>query len=428
MNYFNIKGKIWGKAGRYIEVNREQDLQIFNASAKIDAGVVADSKEEAEKIFKEYDFMNFKDVSEFFEEINDVTINSIEDWGEEEADNRYPKGLVEGDTIIDIDDEAEYDDYDNDDPYDDSEHLKQFYKQIGESDKRALRDLRIYEHKVKKEIATKREKLIKEAKANIIEKGPFGFLKQAFEEIASESLDMKGIAAYTKLIKEDKDLQTLHKFYEAIRKINESDASKERMISEAVLVAPKLSKNYKTSVAKLGRLVKEAYVKHPIPDALLPQDTTAIDEAAEYLLVHNHNLKNLSRFSECVGILSEGVKHDEIKESNKQVSENFVDTIVEHIDTKTSQDSAITNANDLDFTEIVSKGDPAKLFEEYKSSCIKRIQEVEDVAKKRGDKKMTDWVKDIKDKVSAKVYCEESAWDDIYNLRELGKLMDAKSA
>lgn len=423
MNYFNIKGKIWGEAGRYIEVNREQDLQTFSTSAEIDTGVVADSKEEAEKIFKEYDFMNFKDVSEFFEEINDVTIDSIEDWGEEEVvDNGFPKGLVEDETAIDIDYEAEddYDGYYDDDPYDDAYYEKQFYKQIGESDKKALRDLRIYENKVKKEIATKRENLIKEAKANIIAKGPFGFLKQTFEEIASESLDMKGIAAYTKLIKEDKDLQTLHRFYEAIRKINESDVSKERMISEAVLVAPKLSKNYKTSVAKLGRLVKEAYVKHPIPDASLPQDTTAIDEAAEYLLAHNHNLKNLSRFSECVGILSEGVKHDETKESSKQASENFVDTIVEHIDTKTS--------NDLDFTEIVSKGDPAKLFEEYKSSCIKRIQEVEDVAKKRGDKEMTDWVKDIKDKVSAKVYCEESAWDDIYNLRELGKLMDAKSA
>lgn len=282
-----------------------------------------------------------------------------------------------------------------------------------------LESLAEYRKKIN-EACDKREKYIKTCmKASEIGGWNFGQIKESFENLSERLFKnpqgKKILNRYIGIIKESKDLSTLHSVYESVRKADTA-GDVNYFVESLVKNSGKLSKKTNSDIRKLGRLLSEAYllVGDEIGNDFLPKDNNPINNALEYIMENKKTIKNGAEFAQAVKIIKENL---EGKDKTQNIFENKFDVgyAEKIIDSFNKKYNELTDEEKEAVRKINESSNKEALFKEYKDKCLNKINE----AKANTTDSDTERLSLLADKVSRKIFCEDTINTDICNLIEI---------
>ena len=247
----------------------------------------------------------------------------------------------------------------------------------------------------------------------------FGLLHYIFETSLPELIkrDKKVIRKVIKLIKEDKNLLSQFKFYQAVRGyggvkgdlMNTNDVVS--MLGETVNDVIDKDTVLRSN-AKFKAIMKE---HHIYPSEFIPKEIKDLYEACNYVLTVKKSPENAVRLVECRGTIADYMdkhKADYIKEEKdplklleefeKKVSENLNESEVEILKTLTES------------KESQKKED---LFNMFKNECLDKINEM------LKENKDNDDLASLKKTLEDKTFCEETIIKDIAKLLEIREIL-----
>ena len=294
---------------------------------------------------------------------------------------------------------------------------------------KSLEELDVYQNELNEMFDTRRRVLSLVSEASEMGGKSFGYLKESFENMSPKlfkSNEGKAVMnKYTKTIKENKSLSSLHKLYENIRKAHSG-------IDVDYFVGTLCETNWNVKgrelsdgMEKLAGIVAEGYiVVGEGAGKYLGTENDRLDGAIEFIAENKVGQKNIVKYSEAVKVIREAVeKNGNIADSFKK--ETDLDKTIEDLVSKYSKDDyneeeekdALTN-------QIARSGDEETVFVNKKTDCLKSLGEA---IKKYEDGEHEDelsTLKKIHEQVSAKSYNPETIGPDICNFVEMSKLFE----
>ena len=294
---------------------------------------------------------------------------------------------------------------------------------------KSLEELDVYQNELNEMFDTRRRVLNLVSEAREMGGKSFGYLKESFENMSPKlfkSNEGKAVMnKYTKTIKENKSLSSLHKLYENIRKAHSG-------IDVDYFVGTLCETNWNVKgrelsdgMEKLAGIVAEGYiVVGEGAGKYLGTENDRLDGAIEFIAENKVGQKNIVKYSEAVKVIREAVeKNGNIADSFKK--ETDLDKTIEDLVSKYSKDDyneeeekdALTN-------QIARSGDEETVFVNKKTDCLKSLGEA---IKKYEDGEHEDelsTLKKIHEQVSAKSYNPETIGPDICNFVEMSKLFE----
>ena len=262
--------------------------------------------------------------------------------------------------------------------------------------------------------------------ANKLSQKSFGYLKECFESMSPNLFNSKDgkkiLSKYSTLIKENKNLKSLHSIYENIRKTNKnSDLNYffEHFTSQNWGLN---NKTLNEDVKKLGNIVAEGYLYETYlgNEVELPQEDAIFNHAVEYIVENKMTGNNLSKFSSAIKILKEHVeKNEEISHFSNDSLNGKIDNMVKEFNEKYSD---LDESEREIVNEITKSESPEKVFEIYKEKCKSKIEEKKENFK--NDENSLKRIDTIIEQISKKVYSQETLVEDINNMIEISNIFD----
>ena len=257
----------------------------------------------------------------------------------------------------------------------------------------------------------------------------FGFIKESFEALSpilfKSSEGKKLMNKYTKMIKENKNLSSLHTINENIRKAgSETDIDffvNSLMVAEWGVNPSTLKEDTK----KLGRVLSEAYLLvGEEAKSLIPNENVSLSNAVNFIAESKKGTKNISEYSDAARIIKEHIKS---KDAKKNVFESVdLDTLakrlVEDFNVKYGDKLTIEEANAL--REISSSEDRESVFNKYKEVCKSKITEAKKNFESKGDKASSDRLGVVLEQIASKSYVLDTVGADICSLIELSNIFE----
>lgn len=267
-------------------------------------------------------------------------------------------------------------------------------------------------------------------KANGLSNKSFGYIKECFESLSpvlfNTNEGKKLINKYTKTISESKDLSSLHRLHETIRKAGKDTDVDFLMksISETDWNINKKSVN--ESVEKLGKVLAEAYIVigQDVADEYIPKNDEKLYSAINYIAENGLSNKNLIEYSDAVKVIKENILN---KEGQKNVFEqkdldSLANELLEEFNKKYSDKISDEEASVL--KEIASSEDRKSVFNKYKESCLSKITEAKKKFDADGDTKSSERLGNVMEQINGKSYCLETVGEDICKLIELSNIFE----
>lgn len=265
--------------------------------------------------------------------------------------------------------------------------------------------------------------------ANLSEKN-FGYIKECFEAISPELFNLKEgkqiLNKYTKTIKESKNLSSLHKIYETIRK-----AGKDTDVDFLMKSLPETKwnidkKTVNEDVKKLGKILAEGYIMlgQEKADSILPKENAYLYKAVNYIAENQISKSNLLECSDAIKIIKSNIlQKDGIKNvfENKDLDE-LANELLEEFNKKYSDSLSTEETNVL--KEIASSEDRESIFNKCKASCIEKITEAKAKFEKDGDSNSSNRLASVIEQVNNKAYNLETIGEDVCNLIELSNIFE----
>lgn len=265
--------------------------------------------------------------------------------------------------------------------------------------------------------------------ANLSEKN-FGYIKECFEAMSPELFNLKEgkqiLNKYTKTIKENKNLSSLHKIYETIRK-----AGKDTDVDFLMKSLPETKwdidkKTVNEDVKKLGKILAEGYIMlgQEKADSILPKENTYLYKAVNYIAENQISKSNLLECSDAIKIIKSNIlQKDSIKNvfESKDLDE-LANELLEEFNKKYSDSLSAEETNVL--KEIASSEDRESIFNKYKASCIEKITEAKIKFEKNGDSNSSNRLASVMEQVNNKAYNLETIGEDVCNLIELSNIFE----
>lgn len=265
--------------------------------------------------------------------------------------------------------------------------------------------------------------------ANLSEKN-FGYIKECFEAMSPELFNLKEgkqiLNKYTKTIKENKNLSSLHKIYETIRK-----AGKDTDVDFLMKSLPETKwdidkKTVNEDVKKLGKILAEGYIMlgQEKADSILPKENTYLYKAVNYIAENQISKTNLLECSDAIKIIKSNIlQKDGIKNvfESKDLDE-LANELLEEFNKKYSDSLSAEETNVL--KEIASSEDRESIFNKYKASCIEKITEAKIKFEKNGDSNSSNRLASVMEQVNNKAYNLETIGEDVCNLIELSNIFE----
>ena len=256
----------------------------------------------------------------------------------------------------------------------------------------------------------------------------FGYIKECFEALSPELFKSvegkKLLKKYTGIIKESKNLSSMHKINEAVRKAGKgTDADFfTRTISELNWEINK--DTIENDVKKLGKVLAEAYIMIGMEESenLLPEENTKLYTAISYIAENGLTKSNIIEHGDAIKIIKESI-------SNKESSDSIFDSkdldvltneLLESFNMKYSNE--LTEEESLVLKEIASSENREEVFNKYKNKCIEKITEAKKEFEKTKDTDSINRLSVILEKVNSKNYCLENIGEDICNLIEISNV------
>lgn len=265
--------------------------------------------------------------------------------------------------------------------------------------------------------------------ANLSEKN-FGYIKECFEAMSPELFNLKEgkqiLNKYTKTIKENKNLSSLHKIYETIRK-----AGKDTDVDFLMKSLPETKwdidkKTVNEDVKKLGKILAEGYIMlgQEKADSILPKENTYLYKAVNYIAENQISKSNLLECSDAIKIIKSNIlQKDGVKNvfESKDLDE-LANELLEEFNKKYSDSLSAEETNVL--KEIASSEDRESIFNKYKASCIEKITEAKIKFEKSGDSNSSNRLASVMEQVNNKAYNLETIGEDVCNLIELSNIFE----
>lgn len=257
----------------------------------------------------------------------------------------------------------------------------------------------------------------------------FGFIKESFEALSpilfKSSEGKKLMNKYTKMIKENKNLSSLHTINENIRKAG-SETDVDFFVNSLMVVEWGVNPStLKEDTKKLGRVLSEAYLLvGEEAKTLIPNENVSLSNAVNFIAESKKGTKNISEYSDAARIIKEHIKS---KDAKKNVFESIdLDTLakrlVEDFNVKYSDKLTIEEANAL--REISSSKDRESVFNKYKEVCKSKITEAKKNFESKGDKASSDRLGVVLEQIASKSYVLDTVGADICSLIELSNIFE----
>ena len=263
--------------------------------------------------------------------------------------------------------------------------------------------------------------------ADELSKKPFGYMKEAFESLSPmlfETAEGKNIInKYTKAIRGNKNLSSLHALYESIRKAGK-DTDVDffiNSIDDSIISLSK--KSLSEDCKKLGKIVAEAYLCVSKDTAVsLPEEKEQLNGAVDFIIENKKSANNLAEYSDAVKVIRENILKNDVKK--KSASSKSLDEIAESLikefnkkysDKLSSEDIALIR-------EVSSSSDKEQLFKQYKENCQAKISEAKENFVKNGDNETAKRLSVVLEQISGKSYSKETINEDILALVNLSKI------
>ena len=297
---------------------------------------------------------------------------------------------------------------------------------------KTIKDLEAYRKQIN-EMCDERKKFITLCEeANELSNKPFAYIKECFEAISPELFKTaegkKIMNKYTKLIKESKNLQSLHTIHENIRKSGK-DTDIEffvKSLTEATWIYN--AKDADSDLKKLGRVLAEGYLYlGEVAKTLLPEEkatTPSLTKAVDFILENKKGNKNLAEYSNAVKIIKEHIaSNDGVKNVFESVNlDSLAKKLVEDFNLKYSDKLTIEEANAL--REISSSEDRESVFNKYKEVCAAKITEAKKSFEGKGDKASSDRLGVVLEQISNKSFMLDTVGADICSFIELSNIFE----
>ena len=265
--------------------------------------------------------------------------------------------------------------------------------------------------------------------ANSASEQSFGFIKEAFENIAPELFKSKEgktiIQKYTKTIREGKALKSLHSLYESIRKTG-ADADLNFFVNKitndnTLIKASVLESERK----KLGKILAEGMlmVGNDV-SKYMPQTNNAFDNAIEYIAENKSTIKNVAEFSDAVKIIKENVsKHTNKTNVFESVNiETLTSNLIEEFNKK--YDAILSEDEKHIIRTINTSPNKEELFNSFKDTCLRKLSEAKTKYSVDGDSEATKRINGVIEKIENKTFVVENIVADVCGFMDLTKLFD----
>ena len=264
--------------------------------------------------------------------------------------------------------------------------------------------------------------------ATNISKQDFGYLKEAFENLAPSlwltSNGKETMKKYKNTIKENKELMKLHNLYENIRKANKNsdiDFFVNSVVSKDWSIDnEKLSEGLK----KLGAVVAEGYVRvFDKADELLPEKNDKLYNAVKYITENKRTEKNIYEYSEAVKVLREKIEANDEKSSlfESKADEKLADAVRLFNE---KYEKELDEKERALVKEMAESSDSKSVFDKYKKLCENKIKTSKEKFDNEGDSESSKKVSTILEQVSKKEYSKETVYEDVCKLIELSEVFE----
>lgn len=265
--------------------------------------------------------------------------------------------------------------------------------------------------------------------ANNLSNKPFSFIKECFEAISPELFKTSGgkklINKYTKLVRENKNLSSLHSINENIRKASNNtdvDFFVSSLINENWNID---KKTVKDDTKKLGMVLAEAYLYIGTEAKnLIPSENASLTKAVNFIAESKRGSKNISEYSDAVKVIKEHIKTNN---TTKNVFESvnldeLAQNLIEEFNAKYSDKLSEEEINIL--KEVGNSVDRESVFNKYKASCTQKISEAKNAFEANGDKASSDRLNVVLEQISNKKFTLETVGSDICSLIELANIFE----
>ena len=227
------------------------------------------------------------------------------------------------------------------------------------------------------------------------------------------------------MIKENKNLSSLHTINENIRKAG-SETDIDFFVNSLMVVEWGVNPStLKEDTKKLGRVLSEAYLLvGEEAKSLIPNENVSLSNAVNFIAESKKDTKNISEYSDAARIIKEHIKS---KDAKKNVFESVdLDTLakrlVEDFNVKYGDKLTIEEANAL--REISSSEDRESVFNKYKEVCKSKITEAKKNFESKGDKASSDRLGVVLEQIASKSYVLDTVGADICSLIELSNIFE----
>lgn len=297
---------------------------------------------------------------------------------------------------------------------------------------KTIQDLEEYRNKIN-EMCDERKKFITLCEeANNLSKKPFAYIKEAFEAISPELFKTnegkKIMNKYSKLIKESKNLQSLHTAHENIRKAGKGDIEFfVKTLTEATWYYN--GNEVSEDIKKLGRILAEGYLHiGETAKIMLPEENanmSSLTESVGFILENKKKNNNIAKYSDAVKVIKEHILNN--SEDTKNVFESvnldaLAKRLVEDFNLKYSDKLTFEEADAL--REISNSKDKESIFNKYKEVCSSKITEAKNNFEAKGDKDSSDRLKVVLEQILSKSFTTDTVATDICSLIELSNIFE----
>lgn len=265
--------------------------------------------------------------------------------------------------------------------------------------------------------------------ANSLSEKSFGYIKEAFETLSpslfNSSEGKKLINRYTKIVKEHKNLYSLHSLYENIRKAGK-DMDIEFFVNNIANADWNVdSSTLKEDTYKLGRVLTEAYLfLGKDADSMLPKENKSLSMAVEYIAENKKTAKNIAEYSNAVKVIKENVASNK---NSKNMFESVdlgetTENLLKEFNAKYADKLSAEEINIL--KEISSSQNKETIFNKYKEVCATKITEAKKSFEDKGDKASSDRLGVVLEQISNKSFSLDTVGSDICSLIELSNIFE----
>ena len=294
---------------------------------------------------------------------------------------------------------------------------------------KTIKEVEDYRASVNEMCDNRREFITLCEQANAISTKSFGFIKEAFEAISPELFKTnegkKIMNKYTKMIKENKNLSSLHSIHENIRKAG-SNTDIEFFVKNLTEANWNVdTKTLEEDTKKLGRVLAEGYLLvGKVAENMLPTEKPSLDKAATFIAESKKRSNNLSEYSDAVKVIKDHIKSNgETKNIFESVDlDNMAQKLIKEFNLKYTDKLTIEEANAL--KEISSSEDRESVFNKYKEVCAAKITEAKKNFEANGDKASSDRLGVVLEQISSKSFTLDTVGSDICSLIELSNIFE----